>query len=301
MKNISKFVTYQQIQTIFSVILLILVGGVGYFLYNLTSDVTALKANFASTTTSFGNRISGLEADLATTSQLSMNLSQQISEQQNISNSVQQTIGGLSSTVNTLEKLSKTDQELLQKYSKVYFLSENYIPISLTNIDPKYNFDPAKTLQFHTFALPFLANMLNTASSSGINIDIVSAYRSFGTQSALKSEYVTTYGTGANQFSADQGYSEHQLGTAVDLTTPGPGYNLVIKFDTTPAFNWLTNNAYRYGFILSYPNGNTYYQYEPWHWRFVGVALATYLHNQNLHFYDLDQRTIDAYLANIFD
>lgn len=109
------------------------------------------------------------------------------------------------------------------------------------------------------------------------------------------------YGTGANAFSADQGYSEHQLGTAVDLTVANQDPVLDIKFDSTAAFAWLTNNAYRFGFILSYPKNNSYYQYEPWHWRFIGIALATRLHSENKYFYDLDQRDINTYLPSIFD
>ena len=72
-------------------------------------------------------------------------------------------------------------------------------------------------------------------------------------------------------------------------------------FDKTPEYKWLTDNAYKYGFVISYPAGNKYYKYEPWHWRFVGVALATKLHEDGIYFYDMDQRLIDNYLANIFD
>ena len=104
----------------------------------------------------------------------------------------------------------------------------------------------------------------------------------------------------ANQFSADQGYSEHQLGTAVDLITTGTD-GVLAGFDKKPAYAWMTANAYRYGFILSYPPDNTYYIFEPWHWRFVGVKLATDLHNQGIYFYQMDQRTIDTYLADFFD
>ena len=300
-KNILQFVSIKGVQITFAVLVLAGFCVTGYFLNSLSQKIDTLKMSVASTTTSFNIRLNSLEADLATTTKINADLSQKISDQQNISNSVQQTIGGLYSTVNTLEKLSKTDQELLQKYSKVYFLSENYIPVQLSNIDPKYNLDQEKLLQFHTFALPFLTRMLNDAANSNISLQIASAYRSFGTQSNLKASYGVTYGSGANKFSADQGYSEHQLGTAVDLTTPGTNYTLVINFENSPAYNWLFNNAYRYGFILSYPKNNTYYQYEPWHWRFVGISLATLLHNQNRYFYDLDQRTIDTYLATIFD
>ena len=129
-----------------------------------------------------------------------------------------------------------------------------------------------------------------------------SAYRSFAEQRALKGDYTVTYGAGtANSFSADQGYSEHQLGTAVDFTNIKTGSSLTIKFGTTDSYQWLTANAYKYGFTLSYPENNYYYQFEPWHWRFVGVKLATMLHDTNKHFYDLSQRDIDQYLINIFD
>ena len=142
--------------------------------------------------------------------------------------------------------------------------------------------------------------MLESASSSGVAIEIISAYRSFGSQSSLKLSYKITYGSGANKFSADQGYSEHQLGTAMDFTTPDTGESF-LKFEKTTAYKWLTENAYKFGFILSYPKQNTYYQFEPWHWRFVGVALATNLHDNNKYFYNLDQREIDLYLISIFD
>ena len=91
-----------------------------------------------------------------------------------------------------------------------------------------------------------------------------------------------------------------KLGTAVDLTTTGLGGGLD-GFEKTPAFAWLLSNAYRYGFVLSYPPNNQYYVFEPWHWRYVGVKLATDLRTEGKYFYDLDQREIDKYLSNIFD
>lgn len=210
-------------------------------------------------------------------------------------------INTISSTVGILEKLSKTDSELLKKYSKVYFLNENYIPPRLTDIPTNYLYAKDKPLQFHAEAYPFLQKLLDASTNEGVPILVISAYRSFGTQAYLKSSYKVTYGIGtANKFSADQGYSEHQLGTTVDFTTILTGANFV-GFDKTDAYKWLLLNAYKYGFIISYPKQNTYYSFEPWHWRFVGVALSTRLHNENLNFYSLDQRDIDQNLVNLFD
>lgn len=206
----------------------------------------------------------------------------------------------LSSAVDTLETLTQTDPELLAKYSKVYFLNENYSPGGLMEIDRPYRLSSATNIQFLIRAYPFLEKMLKSAKDDGLTILVASAYRSFGTQAALKSGYAVTYGSGANRFSADQGYSEHQLGTTADFTSEKLGANFS-GFAKDPAYAWMLKNAYRYGFVLSYPEGNAYYVYEPWHWRFVGVALATRLHEEGKHFYDLDQREIDNYLVKLFE
>lgn len=215
--------------------------------------------------------------------------------------SFEEQISGIASTVGILEKLSKTDPKLLEKYSKVYFLNEHYTPAALTDIDPTYVYNKDKPQQIHAKVWPYLRRLLEDAPDDGITLQIISAYRSFGTQTSLKSSYKVTYGAGtANQFSADQGYSEHQLGTAVDFTTPSIGVALS-DFKSEAAYAWLTANAYRYGFVLSYPEENVYYRFEPWHWRFVGDDLARRLHAENEYFYDLDQREIDKYLISIFD
>ena len=209
-------------------------------------------------------------------------------------------INAITGTVKDLDKLSKTDEELLQKYSKVYFLNENYIPSDIKEIDDKYILPDKEPQFFHGDALPFLEDMLDEADDDGIDLKIVSAYRSFDRQKQLKGQFTQVYGEGANTFSADQGYSEHQLGTAVDLTDPTTG-GTYESFAETDAYKWLLKNAYKYGFTLSYPEDNGFYVFEPWHWRFVGVDLAKDLHRKHDHFYDWDQRKIDEYLLNIFD
>jgi len=214
---------------------------------------------------------------------------------------VESQVGAINGTVTELQKLSAIDPELLAKYSKVFFLSDAYAPARLAEIPSKYKYSENKPLQILPEVLPHLEKMLGQASADEVLLYVDSAYRSFNTQEALKERYVMTYGAGtANQFSAEQGYSEHQLGTAVDFITTGTGGQL-IGFERTPAYTWLTANAHRYGFVLSYPKNNGYYMFEPWHWRFVGVKLATNLHATNSYFYTMDQRTIDAYLISIFD
>ncbi len=206
----------------------------------------------------------------------------------------------ISGTVGTLDKLAKTDKELLQKYSRVYFLNENYSPQNIKQIDKDYVLPGRADQYFQGDALKYLYQMLDAAHEDGVDLYVLSAYRSFDSQQELKGRYTQIYGSGANAFSADQGYSEHQLGTTVDIVDPANS-DLTTAFAQTEAYKWLQDNAYRYGFVLSYPENNSYYMYEPWHWRFVGRDLAHDLHRADANFYDWDQRKIDGYLVNLFD
>lgn len=206
----------------------------------------------------------------------------------------------ITGTVNILEKLQNTDEELLQKYSKVYFLNEHYVPASLRAIPEEFIDSKDATEMIHSKVLEHLVDMMDAAEKDEVHLRVVSAYRSFDEQSELKAGYSVVYGSGANTFSADQGYSEHQLGTTADFSLKDRARALD-GFESTIGYEWLNKNAYKYGFILSYPEGNSYYVFEPWHWRFVGVKLAMDLNNSSESFYDLDQRKIDEYLVDLFD
>ena len=268
---------------------------------SLETKVASLSADIASTTTALVGVTDNLTHTLSAAEQNIEETKSNISSVKSQVGGVEQTVGTISGTVSTLQKLSKTDPELLQKYKKVFFLNEHYTPERVVEISKEYLYSEDRPEVIHELIWPKLRALIDAAKGDNVIIYVRSAYRSFDEQRALKDQYTVVYGAGtANQFSADQGYSEHQLGTTADFITTGLSGQLG-GFDTTPAYPWLLANAYKYGFILSYPRNNTHYIFEPWHWRFVGIQLATYLHNQNLSFYDLDQRTIDTFLANIFD
>ena len=260
-----------------------------------------LVAELASTTKSTSFRITDAENKNTELMSRLANIENLYINQQNKSAQLDELVGKVNNTVSTLDKLSKVDAQLLAKYSKVYFLNENYVPSKLSFINTEYLSNPSRPLQIHSDVLPSLQRMIEASKYDGLSLKILSAYRSFKQQEQLKTSYKVTYGTtAANKFSADQGYSEHQLGTTLDFTTAVNGENLN-SFSSTPEYKWLTTNAYRYGFVLSYPPNNSYYQFEPWHWRFVGIDLASKLHNENKYFYDLEQRDINNYLVSLFE
>jgi len=118
-----------------------------------------------------------------------------------------------------------------------------------------------------------LTKMRNAMSKAGVGVAVASGYRSYSTQSGLFSRYAAKAGAAeANRYSARAGYSEHQTGLAYDIGKVSE------SFANTKSFAWLQEHAHEYGFIMRYPENSekiTGYIYEPWHYRYVGVELAT--------------------------
>lgn len=282
------------------VLIVVLLGalGYGYYRYRLLTQQSRAQL---SAIVGLRSTIKELEGNISLTEYERDRLTFTLNESEQKAGELEAQTNELTQTVGNLQKLTTIDPELLKKYSKVYFLNEHYIPSSLADIDTKYISGAGRTLQIHGEVWPHLQDLLDDATDDGVNLRIQSAYRSFGTQASLKSAYKITYGTtAANRFSAEQGYSEHQLGTTIDFST-AKSASLSASFDTTPESKWLIAHAHEYGFVLSYPKNNKYYVYEPWHWRYVGIKLATKLYDDHTYLYGMDQREIDSYLLSIFD
>lgn len=123
-----------------------------------------------------------------------------------------------------------------------------------------------------------LTALRDAARSAGRPLVIVSAYRSYA-QQVLTFDYWVGIGGYAQALrtSARPGHSEHQLGTTIDF---GDGSAAPWEYDdwaATPTGAWLAQHAAEFGFVMSYPKGKsavTCYDYEPWHYRWVGRSLA---------------------------
>jgi D-alanyl-D-alanine carboxypeptidase len=128
--------------------------------------------------------------------------------------------------------------------------------------------------------IPDLRALRRAARAAGIPIGILSAYRSAATQASVFRRWVAIGGYDqALRTSARSGHSEHQLASAIDFTIPGaaqPWHH--VDWGSTRTGRWLRANAWRYGFVMSYPVGarsRTCYDGEPWHYRWVGRDIAS--------------------------
>jgi D-alanyl-D-alanine carboxypeptidase len=124
-----------------------------------------------------------------------------------------------------------------------------------------------------------LRAMARDARAAGVPLGVVSGYRSHAQQVATFSHWVAVSGyDAALRTSARPGHSEHQLGTTLDFTSSGGAAPWTYPdWAATPAGAWMKANAWRYGFVMSYPDGafaTTGYDYEPWHYRYVGRTQA---------------------------
>ncbi len=132
-----------------------------------------------------------------------------------------------------------------------------------------------------------LRAMGNAARAAGAPIEVVSGFRSYSQQQATFDRWVQVGGyKQALRTSARPGHSEHQLGTTLDFTSAGGAAPWqYADWAATPAGAWMAANAWRYGFVMSYPRDafeETGYDYEPWHYRYVGRDLAASVHASGL-------------------
>lgn len=170
-----------------------------------------------------------------------------------------------------------TNIVLVNKYN---YLTESYTPKNLETIDLAY---ARSGMQLVSEAKDAFEKLSKDAKNEGLNIIAMSSYRSYDYQVDLYNNYVKTDGQqAADTYSARAGFSEHQTGLAVDVYNKTLPYT---SFEQTEEFNWMQENAYKYGFILRFPKDKvsiTGYQYESWHYRYVGKTIAKYIYKHKL-------------------
>jgi len=166
----------------------------------------------------------------------------------------------------------------------ILMVGSDYVPGDLVDTS-KAGLNAGHTTRAHVVA--DLKAMTDAARAAGRPIQVASAFRSYATQQVTFNHWVSVGGyQQALRTSARPGHSEHQLGTTFDFTSLGgrPPWEYA-DWAATPAGGWMATNAWRYGFVLSYPRNSfarVCYDYEPWHYRYLGKPLAAEVRTSGL-------------------
>jgi len=179
--------------------------------------------------------------------------------------------------------------------NKYHQLDSGYVPKDLEVIAPCFNSGELVLRQEARIAFEI---MCYTATLEDIELVAISTFRSFDYQNTVYFKNMTSevtleeYQKVRDKVSARPGHSEHQTGLAVDIN------DLEQTFEDTPAGKWLAANSYHFGFLLRYPKGKeaiTGYDYEPWHFRYLGRRLAAAVYQSSLTYDEYYVRFLQSY------
>ena len=195
-----------------------------------------------------------------------------------------------------LDKEDYTEVTLVKEFSldmlvnKHRYLEEEFIPKDLVEIDPSLSAEEG--MQCSHVALNAYKKMQEASSKEGYSLVINSAYRSYQDQVDISNTYLRSYGQNyVDKYVAKPGFSEHQTGLAFDI-----GSRKVNIFENSKEYGWMQENAHKYGFIRRFSKqkeGITGFRNEPWHYRYIGVEMATYLYENNM--------SLEEYYAEFLD
>jgi len=192
----------------------------------------------------------------------------------------------------TNTKSTNLEKGHLMITNKFHYLDNTYNSDNMIKVSKKHSYGENQMLTNETYDA--FINMFNAAKKEDLTLIINSSFRSYEDQEEIYNYYKINKGEeAANKIAAKAGFSEHQTGMSVDIQTYGSNASTFEEFDE---FKWLQNNAHKYGFILRYPKGKEYltgYKYESWHYRYVGIEVATYIYQNNI--------TFDEYYAYFID
>ena len=181
---------------------------------------------------------------------------------------------------NTKEaKYLNTFYTLVNKYN---YLRDDFVPNNLVEMTTPYSKEGIYLVEE---ARDNFYKLVDKAKEEGLTIRAISAYRGYTYQKRLYDKYVEVDGVNkADTYSARPGFSDHQTGLAIDVDNTVSSFE---NFTNTKEYQWMLDNSYKYGFILRYPSGKesiTTYQFESWHYRYVGLKLAKKIKASNLTF-----------------
>lgn len=179
----------------------------------------------------------------------------------------------------SISTTKRDGDDLLVLVNKQYRLPATYAPKDLVKAS-KAGIRRGDGYNLRNILISDLSKMISDSKKDGIDLSIVSGYRSYQTQVNTYNYWLSKNNNNValvDTFSARAGHSQHQLGTVIDFSSNEIGDRLGDEFANTKASKWLKENAYKYGFVISFPKGSehiTGYKFESWHYRYIGVEYA---------------------------
>ena len=168
-----------------------------------------------------------------------------------------------------------------------YALPAEYAPDDLVVASAAGMTESSATKRVRSVLVDDLAAMRAAWEAAGLTVMIESAYRSYDSQALTFNSWVSRIGhAGALLRTARPGHSEHQLGTAIDFTSPGWAGRFGDWATESAEGAWMAAHAWEYGFVMSYPAGSeaeTCFTYEPWHYRWIGRDAAAAQRASGMH------------------
>lgn len=192
-----------------------------------------------------------------------------------------------------------SDESITVLVNKLNSLSEQYVPEDLVTVSVPTVLENPEVNQLRAEADTALTDMFESAEKEGFFLFARSGYRSYNTQVHLFDGYAEKHGEeAANTYSAKPGFSEHQTGLVMDITSESVQFQLTEQFGETDEGKWVAEHAHQFGFIIRYPQHKediTGYIYEPWHLRYLGkeVAEAVYESDVTYEEFLVDKGVID--------
>lgn len=178
---------------------------------------------------------------------------------------------------------SDVGNEFMVLVNKFYHLNGDFSRDDIVNIPLSYAYDDNKVSKVVLDA--YLEMRKDIKEEMNVNLMVNSSYRSYQEQEEIYEEFKKVSQKYADSYAARPGYSEHQTGLAIDITSLE--HKLVKDFKESAEYEWLKNNCYKYGFILRYPEDKEFltgYSTESWHFRYVGLDVAKIIHDENITF-----------------
>ena len=178
-----------------------------------------------------------------------------------------------------------TEKGNLMLVNKYHYLESDFTPENLVDIPQTYAYGDIGSQKATEETYNAFLNMWNASHEAGFYLMVNSSYRTFEKQQSVYDDYKKMGGTDyADKYAARPGYSEHQTGLTLDIFEKGTSSK---TFPDTDSYKWLVENAHKYGFIQRYPTDKiniTGYDFESWHYRYVGVEAATYIYENGITF-----------------